>query len=99
MFGDQRKHQRHSISRIAKWQSESAGLPRDCTITNLSGGGARLFVDDADLPNRFFLSISGDVPMRQECRVVWRLGGEVGVEFVGKSADASRGESPGAPQK
>jgi PilZ domain len=89
MFGEKRKHQRHSISRVAKWQTEPSALPRDCTITNLSDGGARLFVDDAELPNRFILSISGDVPMSEECQVVWRIGGEVGVQFVGKSRSTS----------
>jgi len=28
--------------------------------------------------------------MRQECRVAWRLGGELGVEFVSTESDQSR---------
>ena len=28
--------------------------------------------------------------MRQECRLAWRLGGELGVEFVSIEADQSR---------
>jgi hypothetical protein len=51
-------------------------------VTDISDRGARLY-SELDLPERFTLSLSGDgVDVRQECRVVWRLGGELGVEFT-----------------
>jgi len=55
-------------------------------ITDISEAGARLF-SEADLPQRFTLSVSGDAGYaRRDCRVVWRLGGEFGVEFTDRAS-------------
>jgi hypothetical protein len=52
-----------------------------CLITDISAEGARLHSADA-MPNEFTLLIqAGELETRQ-CRVVWRLGEEVGVQFV-----------------
>ena len=80
---ERRQHQRYTINRIAKFQADSGSLPRDCMITDISKQGARLFADGVDVPDQFDLLISGDKGVRRECRVVWRLGGEIGVAFVG----------------
>ena len=56
-------------------------------VTDISEGGARLYSETA-MPDTFTLAISGEgKAVRRDCRVVWRLGGECGVEFVdgGKS--------------
>ncbi len=92
MFGERRKHQRFSLNRVARIQSEvgASAVSRECTISDISDRGARLFVNDEEIPERFFLHIGGETPMRQECRVAWRLGGEVGVEFVASGSDQSR---------
>ena len=90
MFGERRNHQRHTINRAAQFVTESGALPRDCTITDISERGARLFSEAADFPDRFVLLISGDAPMRQDCRVVWRLGGEIGATFVTKEREQER---------
>ena len=82
MFGEKRKFRRRSINRVAKFVTELGGLPRDCIITDISAGGARLFTEAANIPEQFRLLIDGDTPVREECRVVWRLGGELGVAFV-----------------
>jgi hypothetical protein len=83
MISERRKHRRYSINRIAKFQTDAGALPRDCMITDISHEGARLFADTVEVPDQFHLLISGDGGARRECRVVWRLGGEVGVSFVG----------------
>ena len=80
MFGERRRHQRHSINRIAKFHTDSGSLPRDCTIVDISLRGARLF-SDVEMPDLFYLVVTGEKPIRETCRVVWRLGGELGVEF------------------
>jgi hypothetical protein len=55
-------------------------------VTDISDHGARLY-SELDVPERFTLSLSGDgIDIREECRVVWRLGGELGVEFTGRRA-------------
>ena len=59
-------------------------------ITDISKQGARLFADGVEVPDRFHLLISGDVGSRRECRVVWRLGGEIGVTFVGPELRPAR---------
>ena len=90
MFAERRRHTRHAIKRIAKIATDSGALPRDCTITDISESGARLFTEAFDIPNSFHLLISGETQVRQACRVVWRLGGEVGVTFVTKEQEQER---------
>ena len=93
MFGGRRQHKRYTIDRIAKFYGESGSLPRDCTITDISVHGARLFASGGDMPDQFTLLIAGEKPVREECRVVWRLGGEVGVEFLTKKREVQRMET------
>ena len=90
MFGEKRKFRRRSINRVAKFVTESGGLPRDCIITDISPGGARLFTEASNIPEQFRLLIDGVPPIRQECRVVWRLGGELGVAFVTREKERER---------
>jgi hypothetical protein len=92
MFGERRKHQRLLTNRVARIQTDVAATTtsQECTIIDISDRGARLFVNNSDIPDRFCLVIVSDKVTRQECRVVWRLGGEVGVEFVSLGSDQSR---------
>ena len=83
MPAERRQHPRYTINRIAKFQADAYSLPRDCMITDMSKQGARLFADGVDVPDQFDLLISGDKGVRRGCQVVWRLGGEIGVTFVG----------------
>ena len=83
MSDERRQHRRYAINRIAKYQADVYSLPRDCMITDISKQGARLFADGVEVPDRFDLLISGDKGIRRGCQVVWRLGGEIGVSFVG----------------
>ena len=92
MFGERRKHQRHIINRVAKYQTDSGALPRDCIITDISQGGARLLIAGPDVPDQFHLTISGEKLVREECSVVWRLGEEIGVTFVTKQKNKERVE-------
>ncbi len=83
MLSERRRDRRTVISRAAKFQTETGALPRDCLITDISKNGARIFADGVEVPDQISLLISGIEKARRECRVVWRLGGELGVEFVG----------------
>ena len=78
MPAERRQHRRYIINRIAKFQTDSGALPRDCMITDISKTGARLFADGVEVPDQFHLLISGEKYSRRECQVVWRLGGEIG---------------------
>jgi PilZ domain-containing protein len=55
----------------------------DCKLRDVSRAGARIWVEDPEIiPDYFKLRISG---ARQivKCRVRWRSGGEMGIEFFG----------------
>jgi hypothetical protein len=81
---ERRSTLRRAINRVAQYHCGVGALPRTCMVTNISETGARLY-SDTDMPDAFTLALSGeDVNVRRECRVVWRLGGELGVEFVGR---------------
>ncbi len=56
-------------------------MTRDCTIRNLSDGGARLVLQStADIPDVFNLFF--DDGARKSCAVRWRKLTELGVEFL-----------------
>jgi len=75
MFGEKTTVQALFYKSGRKFVTESGALPRDCIVTNISEGGARLFSEAANIPDQFRLLIDGDHgPLREECRVVWRLG-------------------------
>jgi hypothetical protein len=73
---------RRTINRVAQFRTGLGALPRSCMVTDISASGARLY-SETDLPESFTLSVTGeDADIQRECRVVWRLGGEVGVTFT-----------------
>jgi hypothetical protein len=85
LIKERRNTQRRVINRVAQYHCGLGALPRTCMVTNISDTGARLY-SETDLPETFTLSLSGEaVNIRRECRVVWRLGGEFGVEFVDRA--------------
>jgi PilZ domain len=81
MLKERRRHERHTINRVAKIQS-AGSLARDCLVTDISESGARLYAEGIVIPDEFVLLLTGVKTMRRECRVVWRLGNEIGVEFA-----------------
>ncbi len=82
VFRERRKGTRRSINRVAQYHCGLGALPRTCIITDISDGGARLY-SDTEMPETFTLSVSGeDMDIRRDCKVVWRLGGEIGVAFI-----------------
>lgn len=82
MFLERRNAPRRVINRIAHYYSDGTQFPRTCLVTDISDSGARLYSEN-DIPNVFTLAVSGEgIDTKHECRVVWRLGHEMGVEFV-----------------
>jgi len=78
---DRRQAERYSIDRFAKLQG-AGSLPRDCMIVDISDSGIRLHAENVEVPEEFSITITGLQQGRRECRVVWRLGFEVGAEFT-----------------
>jgi hypothetical protein len=98
---DKRRSRRKTISRHGKIQVADGSLPRDCLITDVSEGGVRLHVEGVDVPDHFVLLLSdGDGNAHpRDCRVVWRLGLELGAKFtvaVGRDEKASNATAPTA---
>jgi hypothetical protein len=55
-------------------------LARDCLVADISDGGVRLFAEGVEVPEEFDLLLEG--VGGRKCRIVWRLGDEIGAEFV-----------------
>lgn len=58
--------------------------PRPCQVRDISDGGARLtvFTDARTIPDTFNLLLSPTAKVQRACRVAWRSGTEVGVQFL-----------------
>jgi len=82
MLNERRKSLRQHFSRFARFQADVAGPSRDCLIINISNDGVRLHSEFADMPPEFTLVIADADRPRRSCRVIWRLGFEVGAEFT-----------------
>ena len=78
---NRRRTERHAMRGLAKIQIGTGSLARDCWITDISDGGVRLHAERTDVPDEFILVLPG-ANERRECRVVWRLGDEIGAEFI-----------------
>jgi hypothetical protein len=77
----QREPRRH-LNHHTAWITVDDGMTkRDCTVLDVSPGGARIVMDvPIDVRDRFVLAL---VPTkRQECEVVWRRGKTYGVKFL-----------------
>ena len=78
-----RRSSRRHCFRAAKIQL--GAWTRDCLVIDISDGGVRLNAEGLDVPDEFVLLLSGDgvAAKARAYRVVWRLGYEIGAEFVG----------------
>ena len=63
----------------------TAALQRNCTILDLSSGGAHQLADVGSIGNRVSVALTRDVRKVTHCRLVWRKDTIIGVEFVGRT--------------
>jgi hypothetical protein len=82
MFSERRRSPRYQFNRHARIHAEMAGISRDCLIVNMSDDGVRLHSEIAEVPSDFTLVIADAARPRRACRVVWRLGFEIGARFT-----------------
>ena len=80
MLANRRKTERRLGRRVAKIQFGNGSLPRDCTITDVSDGGVKLIAEYLDIPPEFTIILSTGNP--RQCRLAWRIGCELGAEFI-----------------
>jgi hypothetical protein len=77
-----RRKPRRQFRYRAKILTSEKGAPRPCSITDISEIGARIVLArDDELPRRFLLLLSSQGDARRVCRLVWRRGLTIGVEF------------------
>lgn len=77
-----RKNPRRPIRHAARLLVDEKGTLRPCWIVDISDSGARLRLQsDCELPQRFHLLLTETGKARRDCRVVWRDGLILGVEF------------------
>ncbi len=80
MLANRRKSERRLCRSFAKIQFGTGSLPRDCTITDVSDGGVKVIADYLDIPPEFTIIFSEGMP--RQCRLAWRIGCELGAQFV-----------------
>jgi len=81
MLSDKRKAHRRQL-RYTAWISLGPKKLHGCVLADISDSGARLGVENSKaVPNNFVLLLAARGKPRRKCRVVWRNGGQVGVEF------------------
>jgi hypothetical protein len=77
-----RKKPRRPFHYSARILNDGAAPPQKCTVADVSQTGARIVLEaDGELPDRFILLLARNGAPRRRCRVVWRNGTTVGVEF------------------
>jgi PilZ domain len=88
-----RKSLRRHFGYPGQLHFEEGVPPRACTIIDMSESGAQLDVPgDGEVRGEFWLLIGGNSHVRRQCRVMWRSGNRVGVQFrVGVRNGSARG--------
>jgi len=77
-----RKQPRRQFHYQASVLVSKNGPPIACEIADISHTGARIVLaNELELPDRFILMLNANGDARRVCRVVWRDGVTIGVEF------------------
>jgi len=86
VFKRESRKPRHATRHDAWMLLDGGFAKRNCTILDLSSGGARVKLADRELlGSRLSLALTGDVRKVTHCRVIWRKDAVIGVEFVGRT--------------
>jgi hypothetical protein len=70
--------------RIFLWESPAL----DCTVEDISHGGAKLSVSDQSRVPDTFILILASTGIRRSCKIAWRSKSHVGVQFLKASMAA-----------
>ena len=77
-----RKKPRRQFHYTARILTDKDTPPIACSIADISESGARLALErDEELPETFILLLTANGGARRHCRVIWRDGLTIGVEF------------------
>ena len=90
MLGDKRKTHRRQL-RYTAWISLGPKKLQGCVVADVSDSGARLDVENSTtVPDSFVLLLSASGKPKRKCRVIWRKGAQIGVEFEKPLARAEK---------
>lgn len=80
---DLRKNRRQALRYPAWIVLGPEQPPHKCMLSDVSNTGAKIKTEgDLEPPSEFILFLSADGKTRRNCRVVWRDGASLGVEFT-----------------
>ena len=98
MAVERRKHRRVKISQPVSLLRRDGSLIADCTLRDISAGGARIQLDAAaDIPRALSLRVPRGGRVHRFCEVVWQSDTEMGVRFVTPEALPPEVAPPAAP--
>jgi hypothetical protein len=81
LFRERREATREKLGGWAKLQLRTGALPRDCRLIDISEKGLRIHAEGLDLAGEFVIFLPGSERPRP-CRVIWRIGDEIGAQFL-----------------
>jgi hypothetical protein len=80
------KHFEREIRRVrhlSAWIVLTGQANQECEVMDISKNGAKIAVPSSShLPQRFELVFRQDSTKRRACKVIWRRGQMIGVQFV-----------------
>jgi hypothetical protein len=77
---EHRRHPRFLMFKVGKIFYNQCSAAIDCTIRNVSDGGACLQVRSFEIPDRFDLLIEGETGTTP-CYIAWKSDTRIGVSF------------------
>jgi hypothetical protein len=90
MGAEHRKLARRKVEQLVLMTSDNGSIIGQCTMLDVSAGGARLKVEgDVTVPDQFTLFLSKiDGRLKRRCVIAWRKEKQIGVRFVGADSAA-----------
>lgn len=86
VFKKESRKPRHTTRHDAWMMLDGGFAKRNCTVLDLSSGGARLKLTDGQpIGARLSLALTRDVRKVTHCRLIWRKDTIIGVEFIGRT--------------
>ena len=83
-FVERRQSVRESVQFPALIDIGGSSRPLNCTVMDVSEGGARIKVSSpAKLPKDFWLVLTKDRIKRRQCQLVWHSKSQIGVLHLG----------------
>ena len=92
---DDRRDTSRKQTQFDAWVETTSNAPLACVVLDMTLKGARLRAPGVALPNEFTLLLHPNSSLRRRCKVAWRKGFTVGLEFVQASpTEAHRHSNP-----